>query len=68
MDEEGRGPTQRTLAMERMKAVSADVRDLPENYRRHPDVCGQNKLSIKKSECAKANKIEDIFLVCRALH
>lgn len=38
MDEAGRGPTQRTLAVERMKVMSGDMRDLPENYSRHPTV------------------------------
>lgn len=42
LDETGRGPTQRTLAMERMKAMSGDMRDLPENYTRHPNVRVKN--------------------------
>ncbi|KAK3106404.1 hypothetical protein FSP39_019312 [Pinctada imbricata] len=37
MDDDGRGPTQRRLAIERMKANSADVGNLPENYKRHPN-------------------------------
>ncbi|XP_061182742.1 sperm-associated antigen 16 protein-like isoform X1 [Saccostrea echinata] len=37
VDEQGMGPTQRTLSMERMKAMSGDMRDVPENYKRHPN-------------------------------
>ena len=48
MDEAGRGPTQRTLAVERMKVMSGDMRDLPENYSRHPTVRGPFNVIVKK--------------------
>lgn len=63
LDEAGRGPTQRTLAIERMKAMSGDMRDLPENYTRHPNVrvknCWYWKISI-----AFVRKIPSTFCAC----
>ena len=47
MDIEGRGPSQRMLASQR--GDSADIRKLPDDYKRHPDVCILVKLCISIS-------------------
>ena len=50
-DSAGRGPTQQQLAMERMRAMAGDVRDLPENYKRHPNVCTMDFTNFIKHTC-----------------
>jgi len=37
-DEGGVGPTQRTLSMERQREEMKDVRNVPTDYKRYPDV------------------------------